>query len=221
MFIDRREAGIILTEYLKGYANRPNLIVLALPRGGVPVAYEIARNLSVPLEVFIVRKLGVPEHEELAIGAIASGNTVIFNDSLLKQLNIYQSSIDDILQREQKEFDRREHLYRGNRVFPRLKGKIIILVDDGIATGSTMQAAVASLRKYEPDSIIIAVPVAARETCEKMAKLVDRIICPVQPINFNAVGIWYEDFSQVSDKEVIALLEKSNLMINDFRLETK
>ncbi|MGC1182348.1 phosphoribosyltransferase [Legionella sp.] len=216
-FIDRKEAGIILAEYLKDYINLPNIIVLALPRGGVPVAYEIVQALSVPLDILIVRKLGVPGHEELAMGAIASGDTVIFNKKLLNQLDIDQSSIDTILQREQQELVRREHLYRGNRNFPTLKGKTIILVDDGIATGATMQAAVSSLRKHTPASIIIAVPVAARETCEEMAKIVDQVICLMQPINLYAVGIWYENFSQVSDKEVIELLEKSNSIIKTFR----
>lgn len=208
-FINRKEAGIILAEYLKKYVSLSNTIVLALPRGGVPVAYEIAQALSVPLDVFIVRKLGVPGHEELAMGAIASGDTVIFNKGLLNQLNIDQFSIDTILQKEKEELIRREHLYRGERDFPTLKDKTIILVDDGIATGATMQAAVASLHKHIPASIIIAVPVAARETCVEMAKIVDQVICPLQPINFYAVGIWYENFSQVSDEEVIELLEKS------------
>jgi putative phosphoribosyl transferase len=212
-FIDRREAGIILAEYLKDYSGLPNIIILALPRGGVPVAYEISQALSVPLDIFIVRKLGVPGYEELAMGAIASGDTVIFNKKLLNQMDIDQSSIDAILQKEQEELVRRERLYRGNRDFPTLKGKTIILVDDGIATGATMQAAVASLRKHTPASIIIAVPVAARETCEEMANMVDQVICPLQPIDFYAVGFWYEKFSQVSDKEVIELLEKSHSII--------
>ena len=209
-FIDRQDAGIVLAEYLNDYANRPNVMVLALPRGGVPVAYEVAIALSIPLDVFIVRKLGVPGYEELAMGAIASGDTVIFNKPLMNQLNLDQASVDAVLQSEQDELVRRERLYRGNRSFPALLGKTVILVDDGIATGASMQAAVAALRKYKPASIIIAVPVAARETCEEMAKIVDRIICPLKPINFYAVGLWYENFSQVSDGEVIALLEKSN-----------
>lgn len=209
-FINRKEAGIILAKYLKKYVSLPNTIVLALPRGGVPVAYEIAQALSVPLDVFIVRKLGVPGHEELAMGAIASGDTVIFNKELLNQLNIDEFSIDTILRKEKEELIRREHLYRGERAFSSLKNKTIILVDDGIATGATMQAAVASLRKHIPASIIIAVPVAARETCVEMAKIVDHVVCPSQPINFYAVGMWYENFSQVSDKEVIELLEKSS-----------
>lgn len=209
-FIDRQDAGIVLAELLKDFVHQSNAIVLALPRGGVPVAYEVAQALSLPLDIIIVRKLGVPGYEELAMGAMASGGTVIFNESLLNQLNLEKASIDAVLESEQKELMRREHLYRGNRPFPELLDKTIILVDDGIATGSTMHAAVMALRKYKPAAIIIAVPVAAHDTCEKMAKIVDRIICPLKPINFYAVGLWYENFSQVSDSEVIELLEKSN-----------
>lgn len=209
-FIDRQHAGIVLAELLREYANQSNVIVLALPRGGVPVAYEVAMALSIPLDIFIVRKLGVPGYEELAMGAIASGGTVIINEPLMNQLNLNQASIDAVLDSEQKELVRREHLYRGGRPFPELLGKTIILVDDGIATGSTMHAAVKALRKFKPVSIIIAVPVAARATCDEMAKLVDKIICPLKPINFHAVGLWYENFSQTSDNEVIELLGKAS-----------
>ena len=208
-FIDRQQAGVVLAQYLKEYANNSDVIVLALPRGGVPVAYEIAQALAVPLDILIVRKLGVPGQEELAMGAIASGDTVIFNKLLLSQLNIAQSSIDAVFQKEIKELARREVSYRGNRTFSVLEGKTVILVDDGIATGATMQAAVTAIRKHKPTAIIIAVPVAARETCVEMAKLVDQLICPLQPLNFYAVGLWYENFPQVSDKEVIELMEKS------------
>jgi putative phosphoribosyl transferase len=216
-FTDRQEAGTTLAKYLKDYANQPNIIILALPRGGVPVAYEIATALAIPLDIFIVRKLGVPGHEELAMGAIASGGTVIFNEPLMHNLNLEQSSINNVLKVEQKELLRRELLYRGNRPFPNLLGKTIILVDDGIATGSTMFAAIKALRTYKPASIIIAVPVAAHETYEEMSRLVDKIICPLQPINFYAVGLWYENFSQTSDREVIKLLQKSNAMIEQPR----
>jgi putative phosphoribosyl transferase len=206
-YIDRYEAGIILAEHLKDYANQEHVIALALPRGGVPVAYEIATALSIPLDIFIVRKLGVPGHEELAMGAIASGGTVVFNEPLMNQLNIEQKLIDSVLAAEQKELVRRELLYRGNRPFPNLLGKTIILVDDGIATGATMLAAVKALHKHKPASIIIAVPVAARSTCEELKTLVDKIVCPLRPINFYAVGLWYEQFSQTSDDEVIELLK--------------
>lgn len=207
-FIDRQEAGIILAEQLKSYANQSNTIILALPRGGVPVAFEIATTLSLPLDIFIVRKLGVPNHEELAMGAIASGGTVIFNEPLMTQLNLEGSSIEGVLHAEQKELVRRELLYRSNRPAPNLPGKTIILVDDGIATGSTMYAAIQALRKHKPTSIIIAVPVAPRTTYDEMKTLVDKIVCPLTPTNFYAVGLWYENFSQTSDDQVIELLEK-------------
>ena len=208
-FIDRQDAGIALAECLSDYACQKNVIVLALPRGGVPVAYEVAAALSVPLDIFIVRKLGVPGHEELAMGAISSGDVIIFNDPLLQQLNLDQASIDNVLRLEQKELLRREQLYRGQRSFPELLGKTIILIDDGIATGATMRAAIEALRKHKPIEIIIAVPVAALDTYEAIITIVDKIICPLKPINFRAVGLWYENFPQVSDQEVIALLEKS------------
>lgn len=209
-YIDRYEAGTVLAEYLKDYANQTNVIVLALPRGGVPVAYEIATALSIPLDIFIVRKLGVPGHAELAMGAIASGGTVVFNEPLMNQLNIEPRLIDAVLASEQKELVRRELLYRDNRPFPNLVDKTIILVDDGIATGSTMLAAVKALTKHKPASIIIAVPVVARSTCDELEALVDKIVCPLTPINFYAVGLWYEQFPQISDKEVIELLKQSN-----------
>jgi predicted phosphoribosyltransferase len=208
-FIDRYEAGVILAKYLKDYANKPDVIILALPRGGVPVAYEVAIALSAPLDVFIVRKLGLPGHEELAIGAIASGGTVFFNESLMNQLSFNRTSIQNVIKSEQEELLRREHLYRGNRAFPNLKEKIVILVDDGIATGATMKAAIAALRKHKPASVIIAVPVAANSTCEEMAPLVEKMVCPLKPIDFYAVGLWYDNFTQTSDSEVIELLEKS------------
>lgn len=207
---DRHDAGIILAEHLKDYAHQEDVLVLALPRGGVPVGYEIATALSIPLDIFIVRKLGVPGHEELAMGAIASGGTVVFNESLMSQLSIEQQFIDSVLAAEQKELARRELVYRGNRPFPNLLGKTIILVDDGIATGSTMLAAVKALHKQKPASIIIAVPVAARSTCEELKTLVDKMVCPLMPINFYAVGLWYESFPQTSDNEVIELLKQSN-----------
>lgn len=211
-YIDRYEAGRILARYLKAYAHQDDVIVLALPRGGVPVAYEIATALAIPLDIFIVRKLGVPGHAELAMGAIASGGTVVFNEPLMKQLNIGQKLIASVIDAEQKELERRELLYRGNRPFPSLSKKTILLVDDGIATGSTMLAAVKALHKYHPASVIIAVPVAAHSTCEELEPLVDKMVCPLKPINFYAVGLWYESFSQTSDEEVIDLLKKSPQM---------
>lgn len=210
-YIDRKDAGISLANFLKDYANHKNAIVLALPRGGVPVAYEVAMALSIPQDIFLVRKLGVPGHEELAMGAIASGGETFFNKLLLSQLNLTQQSIDAVKQSEQKELIRREHLYRGKQRFPNLLGKTVILVDDGMATGATMQVAVTAISKQNPAAIIIAVPVAAPATCDELAAFVDKIICPLKPLNFHAVGLWYENFPQVSDSEVIELLKRANI----------
>lgn len=208
-YTDRRHAGIVLAKLLKEYSCRTNTIVLALPRGGVPVAYEIAITLSLPLDVFIVRKLGVPKHEELAMGAIASGGALVLDEEIVQAHRIDQMSIDIVKQAELEELNRREQLYRGNRSFPNLRGKTIIIVDDGIATGSTMKAALLALQQQKPAMMVIAIPVAARSTIEKMTHLVDIIVCPLQPINFCAVGLWYDNFSQTTDEEVVALLKKA------------
>lgn len=207
-FVDRYDAGKILANELKEYENKSNVIVLALPRGGVPVAYEVAEFLSVPLDVFIVRKLGVPGHEELAMGAIAMGGTVVFNDEIIHEINIPKEAIDSVIKAEDTELKRREVKYRGNRPFPKLTDKTIILVDDGIATGATMRAAVQALRKHKPARIIVAVPVAARSTYEEMEHIADQVVCPLIPQIFNAVGQWYQDFTQTSDEEVYELLNK-------------
>lgn len=209
-FIDRYDAGAVLARYLRQYANKPNVIILALPRGGVPVAYEIATALSLPLDVFIVRKLGLPGHEELALGAIASGNKIYLNEALMKQYSIDRLSIQHVINKEQEELLRREQAYRGCKVFAALQGKTVLLVDDGIATGATMRAAIAALRQYKPQSIVIAVPVAAYSTCQELAPLVEEIVCPLKPIDFYAVGSWYDTFPQTSDDEVIELLKKSH-----------
>src|SRR3990167_2155314 len=208
-YIDRQHAGIVLAKLLKEYSRRTDVIVLALPRGGVPVAYEISVELSLPLDVFIVRKLGVPGHEELAMGALASGGVALLNEDIIQALHIDQSSIDLVKQVEFEELSRREQLYRGNSSFPNLLGKTIILVDDGIATGSTMKAALRALQQQKPATIIIAVPVASPSMVDEMVNLVDVIVCPLRPINFHAVGFWYDNFSQTTDEEVIELLEKS------------
>lgn len=205
-FSDRYAAGKILASQLQSYLKNPNVIVLALPRGGVPVASEVAKSLSVPLDIFIVRKLGVPGHEELAMGAIASGGTIIFNEDILRQLRISESEIQQVIQSEQQELQRREAIYRGKKTLPKLTGKIIILVDDGIATGATMRAAIKALQKQKPQKLVVAVPVAASSTIDEMSNLVDEIICPVKPVDFYAVGAWYDDFSQTTDEEVYQLL---------------
>jgi putative phosphoribosyl transferase len=208
-YTNRKHAGLVLANLLKTYEHRTDAIVLALPRGGVPVAYEISIALSLPLDVFIVRKLGVPGHEELAMGAVASGGIVVLNNNIISALHIDPSLIDSVQQEELDELARREHLYRGNRPAPDLLGKTIILVDDGIATGSTMKAALAALQQQNPTMILIAVPVASLAVVDEMALLVDTIVCPVRPIAFYAVGLWYDDFSQTTDEEVINLLEQS------------
>ena len=208
-FSDRYEAGKVIATQLKDYANKPDVIVLALPRGGVPVGYEIAKALALPLDVFIVRKLGVPGHEELAMGAIATGGTTIFNEEIIDDLHISPSAIELILQTEQDELKRREISYRDNRPLPKLEGKTVILVDDGIATGATMRAAIKAILQHKPASIILAVPVIALSTYNEMSALVDKIIYSMKPLNFYAVGLWYDDFSQTTDSEVSDLLKES------------
>lgn len=205
-YLDRQQAGKVLAEHLKKYANKKDVIVLALPRGGVPVAYEIAKAISSPLDVFIVRKLGVPGNEELAMGAIATGGVIVFNDAIVQQLKIPKSAIDNVIQSELDELHRRESRYRHNQALPTLTNKTVILVDDGIATGATMRVAIKSLRELKPAKIIVAVPVAAYSTCQEMARLADEIVCPLRPENFYAVGVWYENFPQTSDEEVAILL---------------
>lgn len=208
-YIDRRHAGIVLAKLLEKYSHRSDVIVLALPRGGVPVAYEISMALSLALDVFNVRKLGVPGHDELAMGAIASGGVVVLNEAIVQALHIDLSSIDTVKQAEHEELIRRERLYRRNTSIPNLSEKTIILVDDGIATGSTMKAALIALQQQKPATIIMAVPVAALSTVEEITPLVDVIICPLRPVHFYAVGLWYDRFSQTTDEEVIELLKKS------------
>ena len=208
-FRDRAEAGRLLTSKLTEYANRPDALVLALPRGGVPVGYEVAKALNVPLDVFLVRKLGVPGHEELAMGAIASGGVIVLNDDVVHALRIPQSLIDRVAQREQQELERREKAYRSDRPQPDVQGKTVILVDDGLATGSTMRAAIRALRQRGPAKIVVAVPAASPDTCAEFRGEVDEIVCALTPEPFYAVGLWYEDFSQTSDQEVSDLLERS------------
>lgn len=210
-FYDRTEAGRLLAGLLAGYAGRLDVLVLALPRGGVPVAYEVARALGAPLDVFLVRKLGVPGHEELAMGAVASGNVRVLNEQVVRGLGIPDYVIDTVAAREERERERRERLYRGDRPPPDVRGKTVILVDDGLATGSTMLAAIKALRQLGPARIVVAVPVAAPETCRQLAEEVDDIVCAVTPEPFFSVGLWYEDFSQTSDDEVSDLLGRASL----------
>ena len=207
-FATRREAGKKLARKLSSYANRLDVLVLALPRGGVPVAYEVACALHAPLDVFVVRKLGVPGHEELAMGAIASGGVRVLNEDVMRAMAIPLSVIDAIAGQEQKELERREHLYRGDRPQPNVRGRTVILVDDGLATGSTMRAAALALRKMQPAKLIVAVPVGAPETCDEFRAEVDEVVCAATPVPFIAVGAWYADFSQTSDAEVRELLHR-------------
>jgi predicted phosphoribosyltransferase len=208
-FRDRTEAGRLLAEKLAAYAHRPDVIVLALPRGGVPVAYEVARALGATLDVFLVRKLGLPGHEELAMGAIASGGVRVLNDQVVHALRIPDHVIDAVAAWENQELVRRERLYRGERPPPDVRGRTVILIDDGLATGATMLAAVKALRQLQPAHIVVAVPTAAPDTCEMLRAEVDEIICAITPEPFHAVGLWYEDFPQTTDEEVRELLAQS------------
>lgn len=205
-FRDRGEAGRLLAAKLSAYANRPDVLVLALPRGGVPVAYEVARALGAPLDVFVVRKLGVPGYEELAMGAVATGGVRVLNDRIVNGLGIPGYIIDAVAAQEQQELARRERLYRGGRPPPDVRGRTVILVDDGLATGATMHAAVQALRQLQPARIVVAVPTASPDTCEELRAEVDEVICAITPEPFQAVGRWYEDFSQTTDEEVRELL---------------
>jgi len=210
-FRDRREGGAALATKLAQYAGRPDAIVLALPRGGVPVAHEVATSLGVPLDVFLVRKLGTPGHRELAMGAIASGGVRVLNDEVVRWYGIPEGAINAVARTEQMELERREREYRRDRPPRDLGGLIVILVDDGLATGSTMRAAVEAVRLYKPSRVVVAVPVAAAETCREFRVLADEIVCAKTPEPFSAVGQWYVDFSQTTDDEVRALLEDATL----------
>jgi putative phosphoribosyl transferase len=209
LFRNRTDAGRQLAAELRAYANRPDVVVLGLPRGGVPVAFEVARALHAPLDVFLVRKLGVPGHEELAMGAIASGGVRVLNEEVVRTLHIPEETIDAVAAEEQRELERRERTYRGDRPPADVRGRTVILVDDGLATGSTMRAAVAALRRQEPARIVVAVPVGAVETCEELGTEADGAVCVRTPDPFYAVGIWYGNFSQTTDEEVRDLLERA------------
>jgi putative phosphoribosyl transferase len=208
-FRDRTEAGRYLAQQLSGYAGRDDVIVLALPRGGVPVGYEVAKALGVPLDVFVVRKVGVPGHEELAMGAIASGGLLVLDRGVVRALGISREQIEGAVEAELRELERREAAYRDGRGPPQLEGKTVILVDDGLATGSTMRAAALAVRQANPTRLVVAVPVAAAETCDEFRDVVDDIVCGVTPRPFRAVGLWYDDFSQTTDEEVRELLAQA------------
>lgn len=208
-FRDRTEAGRELGERLKRYRGR-DVIVLGLPRGGIPVAYEVAHALGAPMDVFLVRKLGAPGHPELAMGAIASGGVRVLNQDVISMLGVSEDTIAAVAADETRELERRDREYRGGRPVPDLRGRVVILVDDGLATGATMRAAAAAARGSEPARVVVAVPVAAPETCEEFRRdpVVDEIECARTPHPFQAVGMWYDDFRQVTDAEVQALLER-------------
>jgi predicted phosphoribosyltransferase len=213
LYRDRRDAGRKLARELSQTVDCSNAIVLGLPRGGVPVAFEVAKALGVPLDIFLVRKLGVPGHRELALGAIASGDVSVLNQDVVHMLDISPATIDAIAAREQRELRRRERVYRGDRPEPDLRGRSVILVDDGLATGASMQAAVKALRARKPAHIVVAVPTAPPETCVELEDQVDEVVCPVTPQPFFGVGAWYEDFSQTTDEEVRELLEQADRLM--------
>jgi putative phosphoribosyl transferase len=215
IFSNRREAGRKLAERLRGYANRKDVVVLGIPRGGVPVAFEVARTLEVPLDILLLRKLGVPGHEELGFGAIASGGIRALNPEVVEALRISPLDIELVTDRERKELKRREHAYRGQRPPLNVRGLTVILVDDGIATGSGMRAAVGALRQMHPAHVVIAVPVAPSSTCNRLRSEVDDLVCLTMPEPFYGVGQFYFDFSQVSDQEVNELLDRATQEIGE------
>jgi putative phosphoribosyl transferase len=208
-FRDRTDAGRALALALEEYRRRPDVVVLGLPRGGVPVAAEVADALGAPLDVFVVRKLGVPGQEEFAMGAIATGGVRVLNQSTIDMLAIPQAAVERVIEREQRELERREREYRDDRPPPQIAGRIAILVDDGLATGSSMRAAVAALRNLGPARIVVAVPVGAAQTCRMLQAEADEVVCAMMPEDFQAVGLWYDDFGQTSDAEVQAALREA------------
>ena len=207
-FANRREAGAELARRLASYKGRTDVVVLALPRGGVPVAYEVAEALGVPLDIFLVRKLGMPGHHELAMGAIASGGVRVLNEDVVSWYSIPAAAIEVVAREEQAELERREQAYRQDRTPLELKGRTVLLIDDGLATGSTMKAAVQAVRAHAPARVVVAVPVGSAETCGEFADVADEIVCARAPVQFNAVGQWYLDFAQTSDTEVCQLLRE-------------
>ncbi len=211
IFHDRREAGQLLAPLLSTYAGRSDAIVLALPRGGVPVAREVARALDAPLDIFTVRKLGVPGHEELAMGAIAAGGVEVLDRNLIGKLGLSRAEIERTVERERDELERRLHLYRGRRPDLHVEGMVVILIDDGLATGASMFVAVRALRKLRPARIVIAVPVGAADTCAMLRRQADEVVCYESPATFHGVGAWYDDFQQLTDDDVRALVDEAEL----------
>jgi putative phosphoribosyl transferase len=210
IFMNRSDAGKKLAEALSRREGLEDAVVLALPRGGVPVGFEVARTLRAPLDVFVVRKLGVPGHEELAMGAIASGDVVAWNEDVLRESHVSQEILDRVVAREREELKRRESVYRGDRPSIVIEGKTVLLVDDGLATGASMRAAVSAVRTRKPSRIIVAVPAAPPDTCDSFRASVDEVVCLITPRPFSAVGLWYADFSQTTDREVRELLDQAD-----------
>jgi putative phosphoribosyl transferase len=211
IFEDRQHAGRILASRLKEYGNRKDVVVLGLPRGGIPVAFEVARALSAPLDVFVVRKLGVPNYEELAMGAIASGGVRLLNEELIRRLRISAERVDEVSEREGAELARRERAYRDHRLAVPVEDRTVILVDDGLATGFSMRAAVQSVRRLNPARVVVAVPTAPLRTCEEFKRLADECVCVSTPAGFEAVGQFYRDFGQTTDEEVRDLLAEATV----------
>ena len=209
LFQDRMEGGRALAELLGAYAHRKDVMILALPRGGVPVAFEVAQALNLPMDIFVVRKLGLPTNEELAMGALASGNVRVLNEEVVNSFGITESIIEAVAEEERVELERRERLYRGHAPFPAVSDKTVLLVDDGLATGSTMRAAVAALRRQHPNRIVVAVPVAPPSTCEILRSEADDVVTVATPEPFYAVGQWYKVFDQTTDWQVRDLYERS------------
>jgi len=212
LFEDRVDAGKKLAKELSKYANRSDVLILALPRGGVPVAFEVAKELNVKMDVFIVRKLGVPGNEELAMGAISSDNVLVLNEDIVKSFQIPERVINMVAGNELKELERREHTYRGDRPKPEISGSTVILIDDGLATGATMRAAASAIKTKNPAKIVVAVPTGAPDTCELFKREVDEVICIATPEPFYGVGAWYGNFSQTTDEEVCELLDKARAL---------
>jgi putative phosphoribosyl transferase len=215
IFADRTDAGRKLAGRLTAYANRNDVIVLGIPRGGVAVAFEVAARLHAPLDIFLLRKLGVPSQEELAFGAIASGGVRVLDRDIIEALGVSEKEIEVVTSKERKELRRREQVYRGDRPALDLRGKTVIVVDDGVATGSSMFAGIEALRQLEPSRIVVAVPVAPSRTCLRLTEEVDDVVCLQTPLSFHAIGQFYEDFSQVGDEEVMALLTHAELQASE------